>query len=105
MKKWMVIGLSSSIIIVWISFFFVLLGKETPQLAGQQHAISVREKVVLSKNLRIFETTHLINEDPNTNINLTDQQTIDTTNVLYDFEQGNSVSIDELLSALNIETE
>ena len=105
MKKWMVIGLSFLIIIVWISFFFVLLGKETPQLAGKQHETSVREEIVLSKHIKRFETAGLIHENSNTNNNLTKRQIVNKSDILYDFEQGNSVSIDELLAALNIETE
>ncbi|WP_112181625.1 MULTISPECIES: hypothetical protein [Paraliobacillus] len=112
-KKWMIIGLSSSAVIIWIVFFIILIGRDSPELMAKQHTTSVREEVALSNQTNRFkqvdsETNSADQDMPvesmdeeNQDVQLADNTNIDQ-NILYDFEVDNAVSIDELLAALNI---
>ncbi|WP_117170577.1 hypothetical protein [Paraliobacillus sediminis] len=112
-KKWLVIGLSSTAIIIWVLFFMILIGRDAPELTAKQHTTAVREEVALSSQTNRFnqvdqpksEQTDMLDESMDFEENREDQLAKSTAidqEILYDFETGNGVSIDALLAALNI---
>lgn len=112
-KKWLIIGLSSTAMIIWVVFFMILIGRDAPELTVKQHTTAVREEVALSSQTIRFKQidqpnskqTDMLDESMDVEENREDQLAksigIDQE-MLYDFETGDGVSIDALLAALNI---
>lgn len=114
-KKWLILGFSSATMIIWVAFFIILIGRDTPELTAKQHTASIREEVALSSQTNRFkqvdqsnnEQTNMIDKSTDVEGNKKDQlklakSTGTEQEILYDFQTGDGVSIDALLAALNI---
>lgn len=102
MKKWIIIGLSISSVVIWFAVIWVFLGMDEPVVQDAKHTTTQRTD--LSK-LSINQLKHKVSEPPETSIESTTPEITQTDKeqkTLQTFENENMVSIDDILSALDL---
>ncbi|CQR48141.1 hypothetical protein BN1058_02489 [Paraliobacillus sp. PM-2] len=108
MKKGYVIGLASFAVIVWVLFFFLLIDEKESMITLNQEVVSFQKEKLANEDqfVRVMSSK---NEHNNFTINAVEANSEEqpahsnpTQNIMYEMEKKNPVSIDELLSALNI---